>query len=206
MDIADHPVLRDHTSDNLTDALQALADQAREYGHEPPDPAVFAPAGTSEQLDQARQWWPDNAPDQLSWSTCLGGSLAMYATPHATTLMAHLQQQAARVTAWLEGEGRDTDRPNESKSERMKRLNRERVAAHRARQKNEEEDDKTKRQAAWEVVVEARRVRARAKAELDADVRAHYIAMTDASDRRREVLAGHDAEVEAAEAAHKALG
>lgn len=202
MDIADHPVLRDHSPDNIADALQALADQARTYGLEPVDHAVFAPLGVEEQLDQAREWWPDDAPANLSWSACFGGSLAMYATAHPGTLMGQLGQQAQRVNAWLEAEGRPTDRPNESKADRMRRMNRERVAAHRAAKA---EDGPTDRQVAWDAVVEARRARSAAKTELDAEVRAHYVAMTDASDRRREVLAGHDALVEEAEAAHRAL-
>jgi hypothetical protein len=206
MSILQHPSISDPSRANILAALDIQLVNAERYGHEVMDPELFFPAGDEAQVAAAHAWWPRECPDNLSWATSLGGSIAMLASgANNETLVTHLMRQGERVATWLLSEGRDVVYPNESKSDRMKRLNRERVARHRAEQRSVPEGARPAASEAWDKVVAARRHRAEVLADHDAKVKAAYDVMTEAAEARKVAKAQEDELVAAAEAEHRAL-
>jgi hypothetical protein len=185
---------------NLTDLLLLLQVDAAARGVTPVPVDQFLPPEAIDQLRLAHDWWPRDAPQNLSWAVSLGGSLSMYAAPGNTmTLMDHLGLAYARVVRWLESEGRPTDHPNESRADRMRRLNRERVARYRERAAAP-----SAAKLAWDEVVKQREIRRINKEHADKEVRRHHDAMMLAVEQRRTLMEKMDARVAAAEEAHRA--
>lgn len=163
----------------------------------------------------ARNWWLKlkKLPPRLTWRQVVYSAVSTYCmkslTPGTDTMMGMLARVAEQVKQYYIASGADPEHPTEDRAERMRRLNRERVAAHRARQRDgtaTPQDSTTERSAAavaWDAVVDARNARKRVRAEQDALVAAAYKAMEDAASERKRVMAEYDQAVTAAEEAHR---
>lgn len=173
------------------------------------EPASFYGEADINAITAAHAWWPRNCPDTMSWDRTLLAAVFTYRTnpTNANRLTELLALYARPVVRWLELEGKSTEHPNEDRAERMRRLNRERMAAQRAAAKAEaagEEAPPNPVADAWRAVEEARRVRRDVVAAEKAKVRAAYDAMTVAAEHKRMVEEEQDQLVHAAEAAHRA--
>lgn len=204
MNVLEHPAVTDPTHANIMDLLDTQRDEMTNLGRTVMDPQLFCPPGVQEQIEQARTWWPRECPDKLGWAVSFGGSLAMHRSPTNTSdLLTHLGHAAARTAAWLRTEGRDVERPNETKSERMSRRNRERAAEHRERNRTAPDGQRPAASVAWDRVVELRRQRAQQLDDADALVREAYQLMTDRAADRKVLKSSWDAAVADAEQAHR---
>jgi hypothetical protein len=205
VNVLEHPAITDPSRDNIMDLLEQQCSEAEGFGRVLMRPEVFCPDQDLAQITTAKNWWPRECPPQLNWATSFGGSLALHSDAANTeTLLTHLHRQANRVASWLQAEGRDVVHPNEDKADRMRRRNRERVQAHRERQREAGPDTRPAALLAWDKVVDARRYRAEVIAGYDQQVRELYDAMNKASEERRLAKARCDELVSQAEAAHRA--
>lgn len=161
----------------------------------------FIRDGDLGQYQQARAWWPEDASGMLACPplTMLLDGVATGPMLEPQTFVERLMDRTNQVVAWLEAQGRDPRYVNEAPDERRRRLNRERVARHRA---GAEQGERSPSAVAWDAVQEARRVRAAVRSEHDDRVRAAYDHMMELSEERRLVVEEQDRLVAAAEAEH----
>jgi len=163
------------------------------------------------QVLEALNWWPLTPPQvDMTWEATLQVALSCYMDPMESlrqpTLVAGLAKLAQRVVSALQVTGADSARPNEGRKERMRRLNRERVARWRATQKADQTPGavRTPALSAWDEVCSVRASRAEAKQELDQMVKQTHAAFMAACDERKAALAEWDERVADALATHAA--
>lgn len=124
------------TRDNVLRYLAQREQLATERGQAPyPAELEFATDAQLEAMEQARDWWPTDAPQTLSFGLALITACNGYAHPtpelQAARLLDGLVPAADRVVTWLESEGRDVSNPNETAKERSARKTRERMKRYR---------------------------------------------------------------------------
>jgi hypothetical protein len=165
----------DVTLGDVADALDERIAETPGFQHAS-QTAYWGPDTLASYL-AAAAWWPLDAPPRFAMPSlrqmCMG--IATPVGTHAQTADELLLSVAQRCAQWLESEGRDVQRPNETPEERRRRKAREGMSRHRAAVRGDEGA--------------AARVR---------ELHAAYIA---ACQRRKAAAAAHDDEVAAAKAA-----
>lgn len=111
------------------------------------DPEAFIEFGGLQEFINVVNWWPKapNAPRMPTMFQLMVESKFRYADINpdnpVPTIQLLLDDAVFDVRKWLEDNGGNPDEPNETKEERDKRLNRARVAKHRALNQSEFTDD-----------------------------------------------------------------
>lgn len=201
MNIMEHPAIAEPTLSNIYDALRQLTADKEQFNQTPTmSLETFCPPQSLDEIEKAHAWWPKKCAHNFSWPVAFGSALAIYTSPtNNDPLLAHLGYAAKRTVSWLKLEGRNAERPNEDRAERMRRLNRERMAQYRSA----DPDKRSAAAAAWDKVQELRRGKREAKAHHDAQVRMHHESMMVEVEHRAKVMADWDKDITAAEEAHR---
>lgn len=204
MDIIQHPVIAEPTLSNIYDALRQLTADVEQFNRTPTmSLETFCPPQSLEEIEKAHAWWPKQCAHNFSWPVAFGSALTMYtSSTNNDPLLAHLGHMAKRTVTWLKLEGRNAERPNEDRAERMRRLNRERVARWRKEQTTSP-DKRSAAAEAWDKVQELRRGKREAKAHHDNEVRLAHERMMKEVEFRATIMAGWDRDIAAAEEAHR---
>jgi hypothetical protein len=200
----------DASAEVITACLQDRYEVALEEHRFAEHPETYFDPNTDwPDLCAAREWWPNSVPQHMSWAASMFAALHGYAPPDPSlaeqTLMTALGRLAQRVQDHITTNGGDPAHPNESRADRARRLNRERVAAHRERQRATAPDatDTPRHVGTWARVQELRRGKREAKAHHDEEVRLAHEAMMVEVKRREDVMAFWDKQIAEAEEAHR---
>lgn len=105
------------------------------------NPETFVTEDDFERYQNVVSNWPRRAAMRPPSLPLMVSDLRALPGAPAMSFGQRLDQQYALIEAWMINNGVDPTRPNESKEERDKRLNRERVARHRQRNKMPTSDD-----------------------------------------------------------------
>lgn len=146
---ADPNVVREeHFIQCMTDyiAWQRASGVPEEYGFT--DPHAFIEYGALQEYMNVVSWWPKapNAPRLPTLYQMMVESKFLYADAEKDSINVPclkflVDDAVADIRKWLEDNGGNPDDPNETKEERAARLNRARVAKHRALHASEFTDD-----------------------------------------------------------------
>lgn len=168
-------------------------------------PAQYVTQADLDSYLKALDWWPKDAPAHMQAPTLETLAQTILYTPplEPITFATALNTLAANVVVWLESEKRNVANPNESKDERRKRLNRERVGRHRDESKmretaSPEKIAKVEEAEAYLAVVKEQR--ASVKASLDKDVKAAHKEFVELTRDRKKTMAHWDGVVTEAQA------
>ncbi len=193
MPITATELIAEPTAANIRAYLDARAEHSDARTEPYPHELEFCTDAHLEQIEAARLWWPQDAPSNCSFGMALIVGLSGYANPMdamcSEDVMVHFMTVAQRAQDWLLEEGRDPANPNETREQRSARLGREAQKRRRSRTASgasvEERESADAVAAAWQAFLAACAERKRVCAELNAEVAAAQQAHRDLKEAHR---------------------
>lgn len=105
------------------------------------NPETFVTEADFERFLNVVSNWPRRAAQRPPSLLLMVSDLRTRAGAQAMSFGARVDQQYASILTWMENNGVDPARPNESDEEKKLRMNRERVARHRQKNRQAKSDD-----------------------------------------------------------------